>query len=54
MIAFIADYADGKIDVDGNEIIEADWFDVDNLPKCPTGKLSVAGRLIDWYRTEFG
>lgn len=50
MIAFIADYASGEIRVDGSEITEADWFPADKLPKCPRGNLSVAGRLIDWFR----
>ncbi len=53
MMAFIADYKAGEIRVDGVEIIEADWFAADELPKCPTGKLSVAGKLIDWFRTEY-
>ncbi len=53
MIAFTADYRDGEITVDGKEIAEADWFGVDELPKCPTGKLSIAGRLIDWFRMEY-
>ena len=50
MIAFTADYAGGEIEVDGVEITQADWFTIENLPKCPTGNLSVAGKLIDWYK----
>jgi NAD+ diphosphatase len=53
MIAFIADYAAGEIRVDNREIIEAGWFAADELPKCPTGTLSVAGRLIDWFKNEY-
>jgi NAD+ diphosphatase len=53
MIAFIADYKAGEIKVDGNEIIEADWFSAKELPKCPSGKLSVAGKLIDWFRENY-
>ncbi len=52
MIAFIADYAGGNIAVDGKEIVDADWFSADELPNCPSGNLSVAGRLIDWFRRE--
>lgn len=54
MIAFIADYAGGKLKVDNREIVEAGWFAANELPKCPTGTLSVAGRLIDWFRKEYG
>ena len=54
MIAFLADYDSGEIQVDGQEIIEADWYKADELPKCPTGKLSVAGKIIDWFKQEYG
>ncbi|PCK03493.1 MAG: NAD(+) diphosphatase [Alteromonadaceae bacterium] len=45
MLGFIADYAGGEICVDGEEIIEAAWFDVDNLPNIPPAS-TIAGRLI--------
>ena len=53
MIAFTADYESGDIAVDNKEIIEAGWYGADNLPKCPTGNLSVAGRLIDWFKENY-
>lgn len=53
MIAFTAEYAGGEIMVDGNEIIEADWFSADRLPNRPKGGLSIAGRLIDWFRETY-
>ncbi len=53
MIAFTADHEDGEIAVDNREIIEADWYSADKLPKCPTGNLSVAGRLIDWFKENY-
>ncbi len=53
MIAFTADYEDGEIVVDNNEIIEAGWYSAHKLPKCPTGNLSVAGRLIDWFKETY-
>ncbi|MBU2510269.1 NAD(+) diphosphatase [bacterium] len=53
MIAFTADYARNEIEVDGLEIIEADWFSAENLPRCPTGTLSIAGRIIDWFRKTY-
>jgi NAD+ diphosphatase len=46
MIAFFADYASGEIRVDGTEIVDAQWFDVEGLPRLPA-KISVARKLID-------
>ena len=46
MIAFVADYAGGEIEPDPNEIEDAQWFEIDALPKLPA-KISIARRLID-------
>lgn len=46
MIAFFADYVAGEICADGTEIVDAQWFDVGNLPRLPA-RISVARRLID-------
>jgi NAD+ diphosphatase len=48
MIGFTADYESGEIAVDGKEIIEAAWFDVNHLPELPA-KLSIAREIIDWF-----
>lgn len=48
MIGFTARYAGGEIRVDGREIMEADWFAYDRLPKIP-GRISIARSLIDWF-----
>jgi NAD+ diphosphatase len=48
MIGFTATYAGGEISLDDNEIEEAGWFTVDNLPPLP-GKISIARKLIDWF-----
>lgn len=48
MIGFTAAYASGEIRIDGAEILEAQWFRFDRLPKVP-GKISIAGELIDWF-----
>jgi NAD+ diphosphatase len=48
MIGFTASYATGEIRADGTEILEADWFAYDQLPKIP-GRISIARRLIDWF-----
>ncbi len=46
MIAFTAEYANGRITVDQVEIENAKWFTADTLPKIPP-KLSIARQLID-------
>lgn len=48
MVGFTAEYAKGKILVDNNEIVEAGWFSVSELPRIP-GKISIARKLIDWF-----
>ena len=51
MIAFVADYADGEIKIDGSEIIDAAWFSKDKLPKIPP-KISIARQLIDYFTNK--
>ena len=46
MVAFTADYAGGEIRPDGVEIVEARWFDAEQLPKLPP-RISISRRLID-------
>ncbi|MFN0088648.1 MAG: NAD(+) diphosphatase [Acidimicrobiales bacterium] len=46
MIGFNATYASGEIDIDPNEIVDAGWYTVDNLPNVPRGGMSIAGWLI--------
>jgi NAD+ diphosphatase len=48
MIGFTAEYESGEIEVDGEEINDAQWFDVNNLPELP-GEISIARKLINWY-----
>ena len=48
MIGFTARYAGGEIRVDGTEIMEANWFAYDQLPRIP-GRISIARSLIDWF-----
>ena len=45
MVGFLAEYAGGDIKVDGQEILQADWFTQDNLPVIPP-TFSIAGQLI--------
>lgn len=51
MIAFVADYAEGEIEVDGVELDEAYWFSADNLPNIPP-PISISRQLIDAFVTE--
>jgi NAD+ diphosphatase len=47
MIAFVADWAGGRIRVDPNEIEDAKWCTLVGLPQLPQ-PISIARRLIDW------
>lgn len=46
MLGFNAHYAAGDIVIDPNEIVDAQWYSVDDLPNIPPG-ISIARRLID-------
>lgn len=48
MVAFTAEYAGGEIKVDHSEIVDADWFSANRLPRIPP-KISIARQLIDWF-----
>lgn len=53
MLGFFADFDSGIIRPDGEEILQADWFSVDNLPQLPP-RFTIARRLIDKYLLEQG
>lgn len=46
MVGYLAEYDSGDIVVDGHEILEAKWFDFDDLPFVPP-TFSIAGQLIE-------
>lgn len=50
MIAFTADYLDGEIRVDENEIAEARWFGPDDDWPEPLATISIAGLLVGSHR----
>ncbi len=55
MIGFNASYAGGELVLQEEEIVEADWFRHDELPPVPTGRMSIAGWLIeDWVARQTG
>lgn len=46
MVGYYAEYKSGEINVDGVEILEAQWFTKETLPSFP-GEFSIAGQLIN-------
>jgi len=48
MIGFTTRYAGGDIEVDNDEIEDAQWFSIDNLPVLPT-RMSIAHHLIELF-----
>jgi NAD+ diphosphatase len=51
MIGFSAEWAGGEIRIDGNEILDANWYRADSLPAIPP-RISIARRLIDAWLDE--
>ena len=51
MVAFLADYEGGEINVNRSEIVEAGWFKADNLPLIPP-RITIARHLIDRFVSE--
>lgn len=45
MLGFTARWESGEISVDGEEIEDADWYGLDELPSTPS-RYSISGRLI--------
>ena len=45
MIGFTAEWESGEINIDKNELVDANWFSVEALPPVPP-KISIAGRMI--------
>lgn len=53
MLGFVAEYAEGEIEIDESEIVDANWFTADDLPNIPP-RVSIARSLIDWYVECYG
>lgn len=47
MFGFIAEYESGEIKVDGKEIVDAGWYDAENLPPELPKKITIARSIID-------
>ncbi len=53
MMGFHARYKSGDIQVDAEELEEADWYPLSNLPQLPPPQ-TIAWQLIDKYQQSFG
>jgi NAD+ diphosphatase len=52
MVGFTAEYESGEIQLDENELAEANWFSAEEMPDIPA-KLSISRRLIDWFIEKY-
>jgi len=56
MVGFIAEYQSGDIIIDNNELMDAQFFDVDSLdengPIIPP-KGTIAYQLIEWVKQHY-
>ncbi len=52
MLAFIADYVDGEISPDPEEIAEAHWYHYQQLPLVPPPE-TISGQLIEGFVGSF-
>ncbi|WP_317928729.1 NAD(+) diphosphatase [Halioxenophilus sp. WMMB6] len=48
MVGFFAEYLDGDIQVDQDEIVAAEWWSIHDLPDHPPS-VSISGQLIEHY-----
>lgn len=49
MIAYTAEYLEGDINVDNDEITHAKWFTKEEIPGIYNKSISISTRLIDWF-----
>ena len=49
MVAFIAEYLDGDIEEDGEEIGHAKWFSREEIPGKYVDSISIGSDLIKWF-----
>lgn len=52
MLAFTAEHESGDIQIGENEIADAKWFSVEEIPKIP-GSLSISRKLINWFIEKY-
>lgn len=49
MIGFTAEYLEGEIKVDNEEIVDAKWFSKDEIPGIYRKSVSISTELIEWF-----
>ncbi len=49
MIGFTAEYLEGDIKVDNDEIVDAKWFAKEDIPGKYRKSISISSELIDWF-----
>lgn len=49
MVGFTAEYLEGEINVDGIEILHADWFTKEEVEKMHYKSISIGSKLIEWF-----
>jgi len=49
MLGFHAEYEEGDLKPDGDEIDIAEWFHFKSIPEVPSAKISISGRLIQSF-----
>lgn len=49
MIGFTADYLEGEIKVDNDEIVDAKWFSKEEIPGIYRKSISISCELIEWF-----
>jgi NAD+ diphosphatase len=54
MIAFHADYESGEINIDPNEIEDAQWFHINKLPERLPSEISISRKLINATLEKLG
>lgn len=50
MIGFTAEYLEGEIQEDKDEIVHADWFSKDEIEKVTKKSKSIGYELIEWFK----
>lgn len=49
MIGFTAEYLEGEIKVDNDEIVDAKWFSKEEIPGKYRKSISISTELIEWF-----
>lgn len=49
MLGFTAEYLEGEIKVDNEEIADADWYSKDEIPGLYRKSVSISTKLIEWF-----